>query len=384
MAKLAECATELRAQGHTVRVVCADIATAHQMPEFKKTSIFQAPRANVRLDEKMPRPINYSSLLQQHGYDNAETLTPVLRVWLHLLATLDVDLVITDHSPTALLAAKLLMTPCVMLGTGYTIPPRSNPVASSTPWKHIDGDGGEAELEVEDKRLVEVVNQSIQALKFDKVQIKQAQELYSHAEQWVMSLPELDHYGQRDESYVVHWSTTQSAEAPLWPDTPGEKIFLSMDARSPHLKLLLEQLQKRGDPVLAVIPNATSACLENFTSNTIKVQREYVDIKAASEQSRVFINHCGHDLVYELLMQGMPSILLPNDPENTLFAYQLAKQKLGFPGPAKPSRLNIDELIESAAKNDQVWANASRLSLNYQNHESLHRLQNLIAAKLPK
>ncbi len=383
MAKLADCATELRAQGHTVRVVCADITMAHQMPEFKKASIFQAPRANVRFDEKMPRPINYSSLLLQHGYDSEENLTPILRAWLHLLATLDADLVMTDHSPTALLAGKLLMTPCVMMGTGYTIPRRSNPVASITPWKHAEG-GDNTELFSEDNRLLGVVNQSVKALNFDKVEIKQAQDIYSHATQWIMSLPEIDHYGRREESYVVRWSNTARVQAPVWPQVPGEKIFMYMDARSPHLKLLLEQLGKRGDPVLAVIPNATSKFLQDFAADNIKFEREHVDIKAVTDQCRVFINHCGHNLVYELLMQGIPSILLPNNPENTLLAYRVAKRKLGFPGPAKPSRLNINELIESVATNDQVWANASRLSLKYENHESLERLHDLIAAKLPK
>jgi len=382
LAKLADCAIELQVQGHSVRVVCADMTAAHQMPEFKKASIFQAPRANLSFGHKIPRPTNYSSLLIQQGYDSKENLTPILRAWLHLLATLDVDLVVTDHSPTALLAGKLLMTPCVMLGNGYMVPRRSNPLPSITPWKHEQSD--HSDLIEEDKKVLDVVNQSVKSLKFDKVELKETQDIFSHAAQWIMSVPELDHYGGRDESYVVRWTSKEKAQTPVWPDAPGEKIFLHLDARSPHLQLVLEQLAKRGDPVLAVIPNADDELLESSDIANVKIQREHVDLKAAADQCRVFINHGGHGLVYDLLLHAMPSIMLPSNPENTLLAFRVAKRKLGFPGPAKPSRLNIDELIDSVLKNDQVWANASRFSLKYVNHEPLSRLPDLIAAQLPK
>jgi len=303
-----------------------------------------------------------------------------------MLATLDADLVITDHSPTALLAAKLLMTPCVMIGTGYTVPPCSTPVASILPWKNTGEDAVNinSRLHAEDHKLMKTVNASIKALNFDKVELSKAQDIYSHAAQWIMSIPEIDHYGRRDGPYVVRGFKKKRAQVPVWPSTTGEKIFVSMNAQARHLDTLLSQLKERGDPVLAIVPNATKAQIKELSGGNILMQRQPVDMPAVYEQCRIFVNDCSHDQVYELISAGIPPILLPSDAESVLLAYRVAKCKLGFPGPTKPGRLDINGLIEKVSKNDQVWANASRISLKYENYDSLHRLQDLIAAKLPK
>lgn len=388
LAKLADCVVELQAQGHSVRLVCSDVTAAHMLPEFKKVSIFQSPKPDLSIageSKSKARMKNYSSLLMSKGYHDAAALTPILRAWLHLLATLDADMVITDHAPTALLAGKLLMIPCVMMGTGYTVPPRENPLPSFTPWKsgQAEGDTPDPELLAEDKQLLAVVNQSIKDLNFDKVELKEAQDIYSHAAQWVMTLSEIDHYGRRDVSYTVRWSDSGLAAAPIWPNVPGNKIFVYLEAESPHLPVLLKQLKERGEPVLAVIKGAGQELIDKYRAENINVQAEPVNIRQVVEHCRVLINNSGHNIVYELLMMGVPSVLLPSTIENVLLAYRVAKRKLGFAGPAKPDLMDIDALIKKVGDSDQIWANASRMSMKYQNHESLERLHDLILAKLP-
>lgn len=390
MAKLADFAVELQAQGHGVRLICPDLHTAHAMPEFSKVSIFPAPRADIdpflRSKQSDERPKNYSSVLLMNGYRNARTLVPLLRSWLHFFATLDADLVVGDHSPTALLAAKLLAIPSIMIGSGYTVPPQEHPLPSVAPWRiSMEGEAMvQGDLFFEDEKILHTLNETMKLLNFDRVEFTEVHQIYSHAAQWVVSLPEMDHYGRRELSYVVRWMNRDEANVPEWPYGPGDKIFVYMDAAAPHLPILLQQLKEIGDPVLAVVPKATDAFIEQYQATTIKIQREHVNIRRVSEQCKVIINHSGHNLVYELLMMGVPSVFLPNNPENTLLAYRLAKKKVGFAGPAKPRKLNTAKLLETVKKHDQVWHNASRLALRYQNHGSLERLHDLLAAKLPK
>lgn len=379
LGRLADCAAELKTQGHSVRVVCADLAAAHVTDAFAGVAIFQAPRPKGLGSAKVKRQDNYASLLMNNGFDSADTLTPVLRSWLHTLATFDVDLVITDRAPTATLAAKLLMVPCVMIGSGYAVPPKKNPIPSLAPWKAKEG---VAISTSEDHALLEIVNRSITELSFDKIVLHEVVEMYSHADQWVMSFAEIDHFGRRDADYAVRWTSKKAAAEPQWPPIPGNKIFVQLDAKSPHLKAVLEQLARRGEPTLMVIPNATESWIKNTQIRNIKIQRELVNIRQVTERCRVIICHCSHDLIYELLMTGTPAILLPNNAENTLLAYRVAKRKLGFPGPAKPDKLELNKLVERASSSDQVWANTSRMSLKYENHRSLQRLHELIANKL--
>jgi UDP:flavonoid glycosyltransferase YjiC (YdhE family) len=390
LAKLADYTMQLQAQEHSVKLVCRDLAAANMLPQLSKIPIFPAPHADIdpllRSRQSDERPKNYSSVLLMNGYGDSATLLPLLRCWIHFLVTLEADLIVADHSPTALLAAKLLDIPSIMTGTGFTVPPAIHPMPSVAPWRvSMDGKAAvQSELFVEDKKLLHSINETVSALNFDKLKFTEVNQIFSHAAQWLVTLPEMDHYGRRKVSYVVRWMNREENMAPVWPDVAGDKVFVYMDAEAPHLPILLAQLKEVNDPVLAVIPNADDAFIEQYQSPSIRIQRELVNIRRVSEQCNVFINHCGHNLVYELLMMGVPSVFLPNNPENTMLAYRLAKKKIGFAGPAKPRKLDIQKLLESVKKHDQIWHNASRLALKHQNRKSLRRLHDLIAEKLPK
>ncbi len=386
LVRLASCATELRSKGHSVRLVCNDLGLAHRTDAFDKMPIFQAPQIPVSERNRQRRLVNHSSILLAKGFANRDELVPALRSWLHIFATSDADLVMTDAAPAATLAAKLLMIPCVMMGMGYSFPPKKTPLPSLMPWtaNTMKKDEADAQLEGEDEPLLVEVNAAVKALNFNNVSFKSAQELFSHADHWVTTLAEIDHYGKRDAKYVVRWSDKHQAPDPQWPAIEGEKVFVQMSTESPHLEAVVNQLAKRGAPTLMVIPDAPEKLIARTKIPNIRLQREPVNLKKVTEQCRVVISNCEHNVLYDVLLAGTPSILLPDSHENTVLAYRVARRKLGFPGPAKADKLNLDQLIEKATTNDQIWANTSRVALKYENHESLLRVHDLIAEKLPE
>lgn len=401
LAKLADYAVELQAQGHAVRLVCRDVHTAHQLREFERVSLFPAPSveldSNTLSSQADERPLNYSSVLLMNGYRDVQSLVPLLRCWLHYMATLDADLVVADHSPTALLAGKLLAIPCIMTGSGYTVPPKQHPMPSVAPWRQTESssqpdsegdantrDDNNADLHFEDEKLLHTLNLALQELNFNNIKLTEVRQLFEHAAQWLITLPEMDHYQARDVPYVVRWLNRNNQQDPLWPYGPGDKIFVYMDASAPHLPSLLTQLKELGDPVLAVIANVSDAFQAEYQCGTIKIQSEHVNIARVAEQSKAIINHSGHNLVYELLRMGLPSILLPSNPENMLLAYRLAEQGLAFAGPTDARHLDIAQLLKQAKQQDQVWHNAARLSMRYEKYNSLARLHDLVASKLTK
>jgi hypothetical protein len=381
LAKLADYAVELEAQGYSVKLVCSDLHDAHQIPEFFDIAIFQAPvfrEASLELGVDDVDYLNYSTILRRNGYRDIHTLAPLLRGWLHIQATLNADIVVADHAPTAILAAKLLKIPSIITGSGYCVPPLTTPLKSVQPWRDVP----EAELTIEDQALLRVVNDTVVELGFGDVRLKNAKELFEESAQWIFSIPEMDHYGARDQPYVVRWTNSTPRLSPVWPRAQGDKILVNLHADSLYLHALLEQLQLSNLPVLAVIPEVSNGMMERYHNTNINLQREMVDLKQAVDQCNVFINDADHDIVYELMSYGVPSIFLPSRADQIMLAYQLSQQGYSFVGPATAEELNLLALLKMSKDQDQVWLNCSHLSMKYENHKSLNRLHDLVKAEL--
>ncbi len=381
LAKLADYAVELEAQGYSVKLVTHDLHAAHQVSEFVDVAVFQAPIfRDMKAEFGMPDPnyLSFASILRKNGYRDVHTLAPLLRGWLHLQATLNADIVVADHAPTAILAAKLLKIPSIMTGSGFCVPPLVSPMQSIVPWK----DTSASEVALEDDTLLHVINDTVSELGFSDLRFAQVKDVFSDSAQWIFSIPEMDHYGARDQPYVVRWTNSSPRRVPEWPRARGDKILLFMHANSIYLNSVLEQLQLLQQPVLAIVPEISNGLMERYHGTTITLQRESVNLKLATDECNIFINNADHDLTYELLTYGVPSIFLPNEPDQVMLAYQLVQQGLSFVGPATPDQLDIAELIQRSRDQDQVWMNCSHLQMKYENHESLHRLHDLVKAEL--
>jgi hypothetical protein len=385
LSDLAACAAELSAQGHTISMVCSNLMVAGSRSEFDGIALFQAPVFNGFDSQPLKQTARYrnlSELLLAYGFGSVESLTPVLRAWLHLLSTLDVDHIISDHAPTALLASRLLSISSVMIGDGFAVPPMMDPPAGFKPWRTEPEKLAQDQslAFVDNQILLKSINGAFSGLGYSDAHIKSPFEVYGHAAQWLMSVPEMDHYGKRDLPYVVRWPSTNSLSDPIWPACDGERVFVVINATSPYCKELLSQLHKLDLSVLVVVEDATAEFINHYSSGNLKIQREMVSVRSVAEHCKIVVTHGDHDLVYELLLMGVPSVLLPYGIQNTLLTYRLAKKRLGFAGPSKPSRLDVGGLIETTRTVDQVWHNASRFSLKYQTHTSLTRLHELLKA----
>lgn len=381
LAKLADYAVELEAQNYSVRLVTHDLAAAYEYSEFYDSAFFQAPVFTPPPEDdrkKKPPLLNYSSVLRASGYENVATLAPLLRGWLHILATLKADIVVAEHAPTAVLAAKLLQIPCIMTGNGFSVPPLLTPLKSIVPWRTTE----QSELVLEDRMLVKTINDTTTELGFSEVMIENAKDMFSHAAQWIVSVPEMDHYGGRRQPYIVKWTDSTSRAEPKWPKGTGDRIFVYLDASSPYLKPLLSQLNMHNSPTLAIVPGVSNGLIELYHGTHIRLQRDMVDMRQAVDNCKVFINDGDHDITYDLLSLGAPSIFLPTEPANRLLAHRVVANGLGFMGQSTVMALNLEDLLKANSQQHQVWHNAAHISLKYENHQSLERLHDLIKAEL--
>src|SRR5262249_1020148 len=140
---------------------------------------------------------SYADILTFLGYDDVETLFPVVCAWDSLLDLVRPALVVLDHSPTLCLAAYGRI-PTVVVGTGFTLPPTE---CAAFPALR----SGKAPL-VPDKQLLAVI-QAIQARR-ELPAPASLPRLLAGAAHFPCVLPEIDPYA------------TQRREPSLGPAAP--------------------------------------------------------------------------------------------------------------------------------------------------------------------
>ena len=116
----------LRARGHEIVFALRELSRVKGYFDLSDTTVVQAPIWLRR--SRLPPSLSYAEILNRVGYLDADDLTALLAGWQELLRLVKPDLMIAEHSPTALLAARLEGVRRVALGTGFETPPRVAPM----------------------------------------------------------------------------------------------------------------------------------------------------------------------------------------------------------------------------------------------------------------
>ena len=140
-APLGQIARQLLILGHHVDFVLKDLSTAqaalgdvftHPNVRVWQAPIWQAPYLPPR------HPICYAELLFAVGYLDARRLLGLVHGWRSLFQIIAPDFLLTDHSPTALLAARGFRFRRGNAGSGFLVPPLETPIPAFAEWEAPD------------------------------------------------------------------------------------------------------------------------------------------------------------------------------------------------------------------------------------------------------
>lgn len=370
LAILAEFVEPLKQQGHDVCLIVQNLATTNNIAAFAGLEVYQAPILLRSVNEY--QPINFSSVLLMCGYDHPDNLAAALSAWARLYNDLNIECVIAEHSPTALLAAHLVGVHHAMVGFGFVMPPLTEPMSPMFFWQKHD----KQQLVAEDNRLISCVNESLQTDVLSPVanvsEFNSVKEMFSSARQVLVTLPEFDHYGVREQPYYMQTTPLYKANRPVWPESDLPKVFVYMDGQSPHLMKLLEQLGDAPYSVLMVVPNIQAELVERYSTATLLIQPALVDIQQVVDQCRLIINHAAHQTLVDFLKMGIPCIMLPDTVERTMLAIRLGAQGLGFAGSTNSENIDIVKMLGTARQADHIWQLAKNFSAKYQNSTDMN------------
>lgn len=320
-------AQRLRQNSH--RVVAALRQLQLQPPTLVELGleIIPAPHKNWRTEDRIEPACTFAHILHNTGWSNPHDLNKLVSDWRKLIATVRPDLIIADHSPCALLAARIEGVPCVTFGTGFFLPLDQTPLPNLRLSPEIDLDQQAAD----EDRVLRNANAILQSAGLPK--LSRLTQLYADVPDKILTtFAELDHFPNRNSGrYCGVWRTAGVGRRFAWPaglrprvfaylkDAPGTLDVVRFLAASGHATMLFApQLADRVKPPI----NATLG----FSATPLEMEQ------VRSECDFAVLN-ANHATAAEILLAGKPILSVPITLEQGLLARRIAAQGLGLAVP---------------------------------------------------
>lgn len=352
-------ARSLRTRGHHVHWALASSTSAGRMLIREGFNWLQAP-----VCPEQPRqgpPLSYADILLRFGYANSADLIGLVVAWRELMKLTSARLVLSDHAPTAILAARTLGIPTLTFSHGFCVPPPRSPTPNMRPW-----------LNVEPKSLVDIDKIALRAINdvlahFDCMPLAHVAELFSVEETSLMTFPELDHYAEA-RGPATYWGSLLSSvdgETPVWPDIPGPRLFAYVRPETRHAGAMLEALRRTGHASLVVFPGIPDGMLATFHGANVNIVTTPVDTHALLQNANIAITYGGHGLTTAFLLAGKPVLLLPGNLEQFLLARRIEQMGAGLlVDPEKPAT-DLQDKLQRIISDPLFAGNAQAFARKY-------------------
>ncbi|HEV2972593.1 MAG TPA: hypothetical protein VGY55_21680 [Pirellulales bacterium] len=370
-------AQKLAARGHRVIATLRELRRAENAFGGAAVQYLPAPHLAWRIPDPIEPVRKYADLLHNVGFAHAEDLRILTRAWQTLFALVRPDLILCDHSPSALLAASIDEIPCALIGTGFCCPPAGATLPNLRSWLKgnapvpqrslVNGEGtkhpqtGPLPKGERDERVLANINE-IRAARGNARWVRLSQLYSSVAETFLTTFAELDHFPDRgDAKYLGAWESDQG-KAFAWPSGNGPRVFMYTH-RFPARDWLLEHLRQRGYSTVAYTHDLPREAAEKLVGPTLRLASAPLDIAQAAPECDVAILNAGHNSAAQFLLAGKPLLLLPISLEQGLLMRRLVEQGLAISAPPdRPAAIEaaLNDLLSNSRYRDAARVFAAK------------------------
>jgi UDP:flavonoid glycosyltransferase YjiC (YdhE family) len=334
----------LQTKGHEVIFILRDLSLANLISETCRAACFQAPIKISPVVNPIKEPLTYAHILHNIGFADLGVLNGLVEGWRALFKAIKPDLVMFDHSPTALLAARGYDFKKMHMGNGFTIPAHVYPLPNLRLWLKTDSEI----LRHDEDRILATINKLLHKLKL--APLNQITDLFATEPQVLRTLEELDPYKERKNGNYYGACLNPGGEKPLWPDGKGEKIFAYLKP-FPTLPSLLSTLIELKAPSIVYINRIGDTLKRRFGSSpTLRFADKPQDMSKIAAQCDYAILNATLNTTINLLLSGKPALHLPLFLEHWLTGHYVANLGAGINEPTlKPDEMaqKLDMLITS-------------------------------------
>jgi hypothetical protein len=297
----------------------SDMVSATRLIGGRGFDFVQAPKA-APSSVASSRLLNYGDILAQSGFDTPVNLASLVNGWLSLFRVFGADCLLADHAPSALVAARTVALPAVVVGEGFAVPPATHP----SPTFRVRETVHPGRLLAADERALISINAVLDAS--GKPRMQRVADLFAGAQILLTGYPEMDHYGPRQGvRYIGSIGVQTEGDRVLWPNVPGPKVFAYLHAEDNVRALASTLKQARGGSAIIVWPEMDSRQVggvperAHITANPVRLDDAMRDADLVVTEANSFTTAFA-------LKHRKRIILLPRTAEQFLLAHRLGEQ----------------------------------------------------------
>lgn len=348
-------ALRLRERGHRPVMLLRDITRAEALLGPHGLSYLQAPVWMPRVNG-LPPELNLTETLFRFGFLHPEGLLSMCKAWRASWALLQPALMVFDHAPTALLAARGLGIPRLAMGNSFAVPLRGCPMPPYRWWE--DNRAVQARLAETEARATRNANAVLGPL--GAPLLHQVSDLYEVERSLVCSHPAMDVYGQRETSaYIGPINNIDNGVEPVWPEGDGPAVFAYLKPGYAHFEAVLDAMNRHGEArFLVYAPGTPEVLLRRHTLPRLRFSAQPLRMRSVVEQCAAVVCHAG-GVTDVALQAGRPVLLLPAQMEQLMTSQRVVALGVGGFLPLDGTPQQLGPLLERLIQEDG-WATQAR------------------------
>ena len=188
-------------------------------------------------------------------------------------------------------------------------------------------------------------------------------ELLDADEKLLRTLPEMDHYPERPNAKYVGILKSPPGDEPKWPACPGPRVFAYLKPFS-TLPMLLATLNRKRHPTLIFGDKIPPDIERQYASESLRFVQRPLDMDAVGRTADVAICNATHGATTQLLLSGIPLLLLPLHAEQSLVARNVERLGAGLSAPRRQPK-SMELKLDMLCNMETYKASARKFAASY-------------------
>lgn len=314
------------AAGHRVVVAARHLQFAHVALGGLAVDYMQAPFKHEAAPLTTAQSLSMGRVMAHQCFSSAEELQTYLSAWRGIFDAVRPDMVLFEHSPTAMIAAYGLPFHKVSTGNGFANPVPSTEKMPFGFFPNSPRDAGTlAQLHGDDQRLLRIIH-AAQSMR-GQPELPDLNTIFGQLDaQWLMTWPQLDHFGARPEALYLGSAPLAQGAAVQWPKGPGPRVFGYLGT-PPSIVQLLESLQQANVCALLYARRVPAQLRKRFEGPSMRFIDAPVDLRVVASEADWVINQGNHSTLAAFALAGIPQLLIPEHQEHYFLTLRMLEHK---------------------------------------------------------